>query len=385
MPWKETRIVDERIRFIAALTEDPKCNFSQLCARHGISRAKGYKWVARYQEFGAAGLEDRKPIPRSFPHRTPDAMVDCILALRKQYAFDGPKKLRVRLQNAGIEDVPAASTIGEILDRYGLIRPRRARIRVPPSTEPLAHARAANDVWCTDFKGHFACEGKRCHPLTITDAATRYLIKCEGLVGEKDGPVREHFELAFREFGVPARIRSDNGGPFATTALGGLSRLSVWWIQLGIVPERIEPGEPQQNGRHERFHRTLKEQTANPPQTTFANQQRAFDAFRADYNFHRPHEALGMKTPASCYEPSLRAMPAVLREPEYGADFEVRRVNHHGLFSWSGHMLRTHPMLAKQPVALRPIDEDEWELFYGPLLLGYVLRRAGELRIERVR
>ena len=385
MPWKATRIVDERIRFIAALAEDPKCNFSRLCARHGISRAKGYKWVARYEEHGPSGLEDRKPIPRTFPHRTPDAMIDCIIALRKKHAFDGPKKLRQRLRNAGVEGVPAASTIGEILDRYGLIRPRRARIRVPPSSEPLAHARAANDVWCTDFKGHFACEGKRCHPLTITDAATRYLIKCEGLPGEKEGPVREHFELAFREFGIPSRIRSDNGGPFASVALGGLSRLSVWWIQLGIVPERIEPGEPQQNGRHERFHRTLKEQTANPPSATFADQQRAFDAFRADYNCERPHEALDMKTPASCYEPSLREMPAILREPEYGGDFEVRRANHLGVFSWKGRMLCTHRMLARQPVALRAIDDDEWELFYGPVLLGYVLLRGGQLRIERVR
>jgi transposase InsO family protein len=265
MPWKATCPVDERIRFIAALIEDPKCNFSHLCARHGISRAKGYKWVARYEALGAAGLEDRKPIAHSFPHRTPDAIVDRIVAQRKTQPTEGPKKIRQRLQNAGVEDLPAVSTIGEILDRYGLIRPRRARIRVPPSSEPLAHAIAANDVWCTDFKGHFACEGKRCHPLTITDAASRFLIKCEALADEKEGPVREHFELAFREFGIPLRIRSDNGGPFASTSLGGLSRLSIWWIQLGIIPERIDPGEPQQNGRHERFHLTLKQRTADPP------------------------------------------------------------------------------------------------------------------------
>ena len=385
MPWKETCIVDERLRFISAVKDDPKGNFSQLCARFEISRAKGYKWVARYNELGPGGLEDRKSIPGTCPHRTPDAVVDRILAERKQHAFDGPKKLRVRLLNAGVQGVPAASTIGEILDRYGLIRPRRARIRVPPSTEPLAHARCANDVWCTDFKGHFACEGLRCHPLTITDAASRFLIKCEALPGEKDGPVREHFERAFLEFGIPARIRSDNGGPFASKALGGLSRLSVWWIKLGIVPERIEPGEPQQNGRHERFHLTLKQQTASPPAATFADQQRAFDAFRADYNNERPHEALEMKTPASHYEPSLRPMPATLRSPEYATGLDVRKVGSNGSFRWFGRWVRVGIVLAGEPIGLHQVDEDEWELFYGPLLLGYVLVRDGAPRIERIR
>jgi transposase InsO family protein len=376
--------VDERLRFIAAVKEDPKGNFTRLCARFGISRAKGYKWVARYSELGPAGLEDRTSRPRGCSHRTPDAMTDRIVAERKKHPFDGPKKLRQRLVDAGVECVPAASTIGEILDRFGLIRPRRARIRVPPSSEPLAHARAANDVWCTDFKGHFACESRRCHPLTITDAASRFLIKREALPDEKDGPVREHFELAFREFGIPTRIRSDNGGPFATKALGGLSRLSVWWIKLGIVPERIEPGEPQQNGRHERFHRTLKEQTANPPATTFADQQRAFDTFRADYNNERPHEALGMKTPASHYEPSLRSMPAMLREPEYPSDVVVRRVAPNGYFSWDAELLRAGHLLEREPVGLKEIDDGEWELFYGPILLGYVLTREGKPRIERL-
>jgi putative transposase len=385
MPWKETCIVDERLRFIAAIKEDPKGNFTQLCARFGISRAKGYKWVERYEELGPPGLQDRKSTPGSCPHRTPDAIVDRIVIERKKHAFDGPKKLRERLVNAGVQGVPAASTIGEILDRYGLIRPRRARLRVPPSTEPLAHARAANDVWCTDFKGHFACEDRRCHPLTITDAASRFLIKCEALPDEKEGPVREHFSLAFREFGIPARIRSDNGGPFASKALGGLSRLSVWWIQLEIVPERIEPGEPQQNGRHERFHLTLKQQTASPPAATFTDQQRVFDAFRADYNDERPHEALGMKTPASHYEPSWRPMPATLRSPEYENGWDVRKVSDQGAFKWLGHRLVVGSLLAGEPVGLRSIDNDEWELFYGPILLAYVLLRDGKPRIERIR
>jgi putative transposase len=386
MPWKEIRPVDERVRFIAAVQEDPKGNFAQLCRAFGIHRSKGYKWLQRYRELGPAGLEDRKPIAATCPHKTADGVVDRIVALRKEHPFDGPKKLRVRLQNLGEgADVPAASTIGEILDRHGLIRPRRARLRVPPSPSPLEPCSAANDVWSVDFKGHFACgDQTRCHPLTMSDGASRYLIKCEALTEPTDVQVRPHFERAFREFGLPMRLRSDNGPPFATKALGGLSRLSVWCIQLGIVPERIEPGQPQQNGRHERMHRTLKEQTANPPAATIVEQQRVFDRFRADYNEHRPHEALEMKTPASHYEPSLRAMPDRPREPEYGQGFTVRRVKVNGRFSWLGHELRVGILLAAQPVGLREIDNDEWELFYGPLLIGYVLAREGKPQLERI-
>lgn len=388
MPWKETCVMDQRIQFIAAVAEDPRGNFTRLCARFGISRAKGYKWLERYKQLGAAGLHDQKPIARTCPHRTPDDVVDRVIAMRKQHPFDGPKKLRVRLLELDDDEfvVPAASTIGELLDRYGLVRPRRVRLRVPPSSQPLAHAQEPNDVWCTDFKGHFALGDKtRCHPLTITDAASRFLIKCEGLHGEKEPPVRAQFELAFREFGIPARIRSDNGVPFATKAIGGLSRLSVWWIQLGIVPERIEPGEPQQNGRHERMHRTLKEQTASPPRATFADQQRVFDSFRADYNEHRPHEALGQTPPARHYEPSLRLMPGRLSEPEYGEDFTVRRVHEHGFFDFQRKRFRIGKLLGRRLVGLKPIDEGEWELHYGPLLLGYVLRRGEDLQLEPLR
>lgn len=387
MPWKATQVMDERVRFIAAVKEDPKGNFTRLCAQFGISRAKGYKWVHRYGEQGPSGLSDRKPVALSCPHRTADEVVDRILAMRKQHPFDGARKLRARLQNLGYDaPLPAASTIGDILDRYGLIRPRRARLRVPPSTQPLGHAHGPNDVWCVDFKGHFPCgDGERCHPLTISDAATRYLIKCEGLHHPSEVPVREHFELAFREFGIPARIRSDNGPPFATKAVGGLSRLSIWWIQLGIVPERIEPGKPQQNGRHERMHRTLKKQTALPPAPTFADQQRAFDRFRADYNDCRPHEALGQTPPARHYEPSMRAMPRELREPQYDDDFVVRRVTTGGKLGHKASRCLVTSLLVGQPVGLKPIGEDDWELFYGPVQLGFLSFRKGQLQLESLR
>jgi transposase InsO family protein len=388
VPWKEIRAVDERLRFIAAVQEDPRGNFSRLCERFGISRAKGYKWVQRYRELGPTGLEDRKPIARSCPHRTPDAVVDRILALRKEHPHDGPEKLRAQLlelRERGLR-VPAASTIGEILDRHGLIRPRRVRLRVPPSPSPLAPCDEPNDVWCVDFKGHFPCgDGVRCYPLTLSDAASRYLLKCEALTEPREGPVREHFERAFHEFGIPTRIRSDNGPPFASKAIGGLSKLSVWWVQLGIVPERIEPGQPQQNGRHERMHRTLKEQAASPPQSTMADQQRAFDRFRHDYNDRRPHEALGQTPPARHYEPSMRAFPEQPREPEYGEGFEIRRILPGGQLSFRGQRLPIAHLLASQPVGLKQVDEDQWQLFYGPLPIGVVLMRNKQLRVEPIR
>ena len=388
MPWKEIRAVDERMRFIVAVNEDPKGNFRRLCDSFGISRAKGYKWVQRYREQGPGGLEDRKPIARTCPHRTPEAVVDRVVALRKDHPFDGPEKLRARLEALGAQGLklPAASTIGEILYRHGLIRPRRARLRVPSNPNPLGPCEEPNDVWCVDFKGHFACgDGRRCHPLTISDGASRYLIKCEALDEPKHAPVQVHFERAFREFGLPTRIRSDNGAPFASKAIGGLSKLSVWWVQLGILPERIEPGKPQQNGRHERMHRTLKEQTASPPHASMADQQRAFDRFRHDYNEDRPHEALGQTPPARHYEPSLRVMPEHPREPEYDSELVVRRVKVGGTLSWKGQLLRIGMLLGGQPVGLRQVDDDEWEIFYGPLPIGVLLERGGKARIEPLR
>jgi putative transposase len=387
MPWRETRVVDEKMRFIAAVQQDPRGNFARLCRSFGISRAKGYKWLARYQALGPEGLSDQAPIARHHPNATLEAVVDAVLELRKQRPFDGPKKLRaLLLEREPPIGVPAASTIGEILDRYGLIRPRRMRLRVPPSTSPLAHAEEPNDVWCTDFKGDFPLTaGGRCYPLTLTDAASRYLLKCEGLSRTAEQLARPHFERAFHEFGIPKRMRSDNGAPFASKAVGGLSRLSVWWIQLGIVPERIEPGHPEQNARHERMHQTLKQQTASPPQATMTDQQRVMDRFRGDYNEVRPHEALGQTPPARHYEPSHRPMPDKPRCPEYASDVEVRRVAHNGGVSWQGQPIRLGELLSGQPVGFKAIDQDEWELYYGPVLLGYVLLRDGKPHLDPLR
>jgi transposase InsO family protein len=378
--------MDERIQFIAALQQDPKCNFAQLCARFGITRPTGYALVRRYKERGAQAFEDQPPVARSCPHRTRAEVEDRVVALRKERPFEGPKKIRTRLLALEPElDVPAASTIGDILDRRGLIRPRRARLRVPPHPSPLEPCSAPNELWCVDFKGHFALGDKtRCHPLTVSDASSRFLITCDGLTSEKYELVRPCFERVFREFGLPARMRSDNGPPFASRSLGGLSSLSVWWIQLGIVPERIEPGHPEQNPRHERMHKTMKQATATPPAGTMAEQQRVFDYFRADYNNVRPHEALAQTPPVRHYEPSWRPFREP-REPEYSEDFQVRRViDSSGCVSFAAQKLRIGTVLAGQPVGFRQTDDDEWEIFYGPLLIGYALRRKDGVRIEAI-
>src|SRR3984885_14140370 len=253
------------------------------------------------------------------------------------------------------------------------------------SLDPLASADHPNETWCIDFNGNFVLGDKtRCYPLTLTDQHTRYLLLCEAMNEPRFEPVQKYLTRAFREFGMPARIRSDNGPPFASLGWGGLSRLSIWWLQLGIVPERIEPGKPQQNGRHERMHKTLKQETANPPHPTLSDQQRAFDRFRRDYNDDRPHEALGMTPPAAHYEPSLRPMPDRPRAPQYGDPFVVRQVDDHGRLNWEGAKVLLTRLLAEQPVGLKPLDNDEWELFYGPLLIGYMLMRDGKPRVEPI-
>jgi putative transposase len=385
VPWKETCIVDQRLEFIAAVKQDPRGNFTRQCERFGISRQTGYALLTRYKEAGAKALEDGPPTAKTCPHKTSLEMEGLVLGMRKQHPHEGPKKLKARLLAVHPELVfPATSTIGEILKRRSQIHPRRARLRVPMHPSPLEPCSEPNELWCTDFKGHFALGDRtRCHPLTITDAASRYLIKCEGLVAEGTELARPEFERAFAEFGVPERIRSDNGAPFASKAVGGLSRLSVWWIQLGILPERIEPGNPQQNGRHERFHRTLKDQTTKPPAQTLAEQQRAFDYFRRDYNDERPHEALGQKPPASVYEPSWRPLRAP-RAPGYGDGFDIRRAKPNGCISIAGAALYVGTVLAGQPLGLKQTDDDEWDLYYGPLHIGYVLVRKGDARIEPV-
>jgi transposase InsO family protein len=385
VPWKETCFVDERLRFIA-LVKDSDDTFAALCAAFGISRKTGYKWVNRYEKLGPAGLAEQRPVAHTFPHATPTKILDALLQLRKERPTWGPKKLRARLESLGVEQLPAASTIGELLKKHGLIRPRRRRVHTPRIPSVLAPAEQPNDTWCVDFKGHFSLGDKsRCHPLTMTDQASRYLLKCEGMAKPDEVSVRPHFERAFHEFGLPERIRSDNGPPFATLGVGGLSALSVSWIKLGIHPERIEPGHPEQNGRHERMHKTLKAEATAPSEATLADQQRAFDRFRQEYNDERPHEALGQRTPASRYTPSRRAMPSKPSSPEYEDIMTVRRIDEKGKLWLGGTKAPVSRLLINEPVGLLPIGEDVWELYYGSVLLAHVALKNKELEITKRR
>lgn len=379
MPWKETCAMTEKLKFIAACAEgDEKESFAALCRRFGISRKTGYKWLSRYEEGGAAGLEEKERGVREVEHRLSEELVSRVIEARKSHPKWGPKKLRAWLgEHEGVEGLPSASTIGEWLKRYGLVRPRRRRLRVPLNPNALDKCQMPNDVWCIDFKGHFALgDKKRCYPLTLTDAASRYILCCEALLKTDAVAVRPHIERAFLEFGLPRKIRSDNGPPFATVGVGGLSALSVWWIRLGIEPERIEPGHPEQNGRHERMHRTLKDEPASEPGRNLAEQQRLFDLWRAQFNDERPHEALSLRPPASRYSVSGRPYPVEPRSPEYGRDIQVRRVHRQGYVRWQGQELRLTTLIGGEPVGFRELGDELWELFYGPVRLGFVKRQA---------
>jgi len=268
---------------------------------------------------------------------------------------------------------PAASTIGEWLRREGVVGRSRRRRRCPAYTQPFAAVIAANDVWCTDFKGWFRTgDGRRCDPFTLTDAHSRYLLRCQAVAHPDEENVRPIFETAFKEHGLPSAIRSDNGPPFASVGVGGLSRLAVWWIKLGIRPERIVAGKPQQNGRHERVHRTLNQETATPPATSLAAQQQRFDTFRTVYNTERPHEALGQRTPASLYEPSLRPYPDRVEEPHYGDDVAVRRVRSNGQIKWAGELIFVGEALIGEPIGILETEGGDWLVRYAGVELGYI-------------
>jgi transposase InsO family protein/transposase-like protein len=381
MPWKETCRMDERERFVKAYLETGA--MSALCREFGISRKSGYKWTRRYWACGEQGLVDRSRRPQSSPTAVEEWLVDGLVRARKEYPFFGPRKLHALLvaRNPGIE-LPAPSTIGEILRRHGLVRPRKRRRAVPPMTQPFGQCSEPNDVWCTDFKGHFPVGDRlRCYPLTLSDAVSRYLLRCDGVTTPDEPTVKPLFESAFREFGLPDAMRSDNGPPFASTGLGRLSRLAVWWVRLGIRLERIEPGHPEQNGRHERMHRTLKEETASPPEVNLARQQLSFDRFRHRYNDERPHEALGQITPASVYTRSVRSFPDKLPALEYPDEYELRRVQPNGAIHWRGHSLFLTRCLENEVVGLKEVDFDRWQVYFGPLLLGGLDERSRPPRI----
>ena len=379
MPWQEACVQEQRMRFIHDWQKQQD-SMAELCRRYGISRRVGYKWLERYRQEGIEGLQDQSRAPRRHPNQTPAALEERIVALRARHGRWGPTTLKAVLERKDAAVTwPARSTIGQLLKRQGLSLPRRRRPRAAPTRPPLTPMGEPNQVWSIDFKGWFRTQdGERCDPLTISDGASRYLLRCQGLRHPDGEHVRALMEAAFREYGLPRVLRSDNGPPFATVAVHGLSSLAVWWIKLGICPERIEPGHPEQNGRHERMHRTLKQETASPPARTLRAQQRAFDRFRREYNEERPHQGLELKTPGECYGLSPRPYPSRIEEPVYPAEFALRRVVD-GVIRWRRQKVFVGKGLNGERVGLEQIGERLWRVWFSFYELGWLDERQGRL------
>ena len=369
MPWRETSPMKQRLEFIREY-ETELFTMTDLAAQYGISRKTAYKWLERYHADGAPGLFDHSRRPRQNPNATDPELVEALLAVRRRHPRWGPKKL-LAVARRGEPDLswPARATVAALLKRHGLSAPPRRAQRVPQAHRPsLAPATEPNDVWTTDFKGEFLTgDGAYCYPLTLRDGFSRFVLRCDGLLGRTSEATRRRFERAFAKYGLPDRIRSDNGGPFASPGLAGLSALSVWWLRLGIHRERIAPGHPEQNGSHEQFHRVLKAETARPPAPNCTAQQQRFRRFVREYNQERPHEALRDQPPASCYTSSRRALPTRLPPLEYAGHTEKRLVSSNGCVSWDGAPLFVATPLAGQYIAFEEIDDDIWTCCSAPL------------------
>ena len=376
MPWKATSAMDEKLRFVAACLSG-EAPMTVLCERFGISRQTGHKWKRRYLSAGPAGLEERSRAPLRPGRATPAAVAAAIVALRRERPHWGARKLLAVLARRDPSVAwPAPSTATDILRRAGLIDGRRRRRPALAVEQPFQAVQAANDTWCIDFKGWFRTrDGARCDPLTVSDAYSRYLLASR-IMPQQAEPVRRAVDALFHENGLPLAIRSDNGSPFGSRAAAGLTRLSAHWAKLGIRLEYINPGKPQQNGRHERMHRTLKAETATPPAAGKAEQQARFDAFRHDFNHNRPHEALDQQMPALLYRPSPRAMPKPVPEPCYDADHERRRVRTSGEIKWQGETIFISEALVGEPVGIRDLDNGHWLIRFANIDLGLIDRQA---------
>ena len=313
MPWSEVTPMDQKTQFIADYLRK-RLSITELCELYGISRKTGYKFIERYLRFGPQGLDELSRRPATCPNRTPEYIEQAIVAARQRHPSWGAKKLLSILHNSHRRwKLPNRSTVCDILTRNGLVPKQRRRRHIGHPGKPISPILAPNDVWCADFKGQFKTrDGRYCYPLTVTDGFSRFLLGCQALSSTSVSEAKPVFLRLFKQFGLPRRIRTDNGVPFATNTLGRLSQLSAWWVRLGISPEFIEPGKPQQNGRHERMHRTLQAEATRPPANTNRGQQRKVDRFRQEFNFERPHEALDQQTPASLYQPSTRPIKKLL-------------------------------------------------------------------------
>jgi putative transposase len=372
MPWRVETPMSQRQDFVEAWARG-HWHSSELCARFGISRKTGYKWWHRYERGGLPALVDASRRPDRSPTALDAALGALLLRTRQAHPTWGPRKLLAYLsaRHPRYTGWPVASTVGALLKREGLVRSRRRRPAPGHPGRPLTPMDAPNALWSADFKGQFRLgTGAYCYPLTIIDGYSRYLLACRGLETIATSSTRSVFEGIFRTYGLPDRIRTDNGPPFATCALGRLSALSVWWIKLGITPELIQPAHPEQNGRHERMHRTLKAEATRPPGATLRGQQRRFDHFQREYNDERPHEALAQLPPARHYHRSPRSYTGRLRPPEYPRHFETRYVSTNGGIRWHHRWVNVSHVLAEEWVGLDEVADGVWSVYFGPLLLG---------------
>jgi putative transposase len=384
MPWREMSPMDQRLEFVREYATG-LFTMTELAAQYGVSRKTGYHWLDRYDAEGALGLQDRSRRPHSSPQTTDAELIAALVAQRRRHPRWGAKKLLAVVKRRQPDAAwPARSTVCDALKTRGLLVPRQRRQRpVPPRPSPLGPITHANEVWTADFKGHFRTgDGVYCYPLTVRDGFSRFVLCCDGLAGYTYDATRARFVRAFVAYGLPVRIRSDNGTPFAGAGVGRLSRLAVWWMRLGIVPERIAPGHPEQNGSHEQFHAVLKADTARPPAATRPAQQRRFRRFCHEYNHERPHEALADRVPARLYEASPRPYPRRLPPLDYAGHWEVRRVFENGCLWWRQRSLFLSEALVGQDVGFEEVGEGVWTIYFATVALARFDERCH--RIQRL-
>jgi transposase InsO family protein len=372
MPWQELSPMEQRLQLVRDYLSG-LFSMTELAEQYGVSRKTGYKWLERYEASDGEvdALADQSRRPHTSPHATDPVVLEGLLALRRRYPRRGPKKLlKMAARQQPRSPLPSRSTLSERLKAAGLVAPPQ-RARPGRLSAGVAAMTGPNGTWTTDFKGQFRLgDGQYCFPLTLRDGWSRFVLRCDGLLTPSLAETKRRFTLAFAEYGLPDRVRSDNGSPFAGIGVAGLSRLAVWWIRLGIVPERIAPGRPDQNGSHEQFHAVLKAETARPPAATLSGQQRRFDRFRRDYNEERPHEALQQEPPASVYTPSRRRLPERLPPLEYPGHLEVRRVSSGGCVAWRGAPVFISETLSGEWVGLEEVEDGVWTLYFATVALA---------------
>jgi len=374
--------MDQRVKLIGDwLTQ--AFSKSELARHYGVSRPTLDKWLARYEALGADGLKELSRRPHTSPSQISEEVLDLLIAYKLKHHSWGPEKLvHVLKRDYPNLSWPAVSTAGDWLKRAGLVQKRRLLNRPPAGRNPLRDATAPNQTWAADFKGDFALQtGQRCFPLTITDQVSRFLLLCRAQ--SSVAGAREGFDWAFREYGLPDVIRTDNGSPFASTGVSRISSLSAWWIRLGIYPERIQPGRPDQNGRHERMHRTLKAALLQAPEHDLVQQQLAFEQFRQEFNYVRPHKALGMKVPADLYVPSARHYDGRVPEVNYPSEMTIRKVRQNGSMKWKGKMIFVSESLVGEALGLTEVEDDVWDVYLCAYPLGRL--KSGENRLSSLK